>query len=47
VARLGARVKLEDSRCSVAIRALAHKLARASYHVMKDQIDFDPNKAFA
>jgi transposase len=31
----------------VAIRALAHKLARASYYVMKDQVDFDPNKAFA
>ena len=31
----------------VAIRALAHKLARASYHVMKDQVDFDPAKAFA
>jgi transposase len=31
----------------VAIRALAHKLARASYYVMKDQVDFDPAKAFA
>jgi transposase len=31
----------------VAIRALAHKLARASYYVMKDQVDFDPDKAFA
>jgi transposase len=31
----------------VAIRALAHKLARASYYVMKDRVDFDPDKAFA
>jgi transposase len=31
----------------VAIRALAHKLARASYHVMKDQVDFDPERTFA
>ncbi len=30
----------------IAIRALAHKLARASYHVMKDQVDFDPAKTF-
>jgi transposase len=28
----------------VAIRALAHKLARASYYVMKDRVDFDPDK---
>ena len=31
----------------VAIRALAHKLARASYYVMKDQVDFDPDKTFS
>jgi transposase len=31
----------------VAIRALAHKLARASYHVMKEQVDFDPDRLFA
>jgi transposase len=30
----------------VAIRALAHKLARASYYVMKDQVEFDPDKIF-
>jgi transposase len=30
----------------VAIRALAHKLARASYHVMRDQVDFDAAKLF-
>ena len=31
----------------IAIRALAHKLARASYHVMRDHVDFDPEKVFA
>lgn len=31
----------------VAIRALAHKLARASYYVLKDQVDFDPDRLFA
>jgi transposase len=31
----------------VAVRALAHKLARASYYVMKDQVDFDPERLFA
>jgi len=31
----------------IAIRALAHKLARASYHVMRDHVDFDPGKTFA
>ena len=30
----------------VAIRALAHKLARASYYVMKDQVDFDSERVF-
>ena len=30
----------------VAIRALAHKLARASYYVMKNQVDFDSDKLF-
>jgi transposase len=30
----------------IAIRALAHKLARASYCVMKDQVDFEPERIF-
>jgi len=30
----------------VAIRALAHKLARASYYVMRDEVAFDPEKTF-
>lgn len=31
----------------IAIRALAHKLARASYHVMRDHVDFEPERLFA
>ena len=31
----------------VAVRALAHKLARASYHVMRDQVEFNPARLFA
>lgn len=30
----------------VAIKAVSHKLARASYYVIKDKEVFDPNKAF-
>lgn len=30
----------------VAIKAIAHKLARASYHVLRDQQPFDPKKVF-
>ena len=31
----------------VALKAVAHKLARACYHVMKNQTEFDVTKAFA
>ena len=31
----------------VAHRALAHKLSRAAYYVMRDQVPFDPQKLFA
>ena len=31
----------------IAIKAVAHKLSRACYHIMKDQTVFDVNKAFA
>lgn len=31
----------------VAIRALAHKLARASFHVLKNKVEFDPERLFA
>jgi len=30
----------------IAIRAVAHKLARAAYYVMKDQVAFEPEKVF-
>lgn len=31
----------------IATKAVAHKLARACYHIIKDQVPFDVNKAFA
>jgi len=31
----------------VAIKAVAHKLARACYYIIRDQKEFDPAKAFA
>ena len=31
----------------VATKAVAHKLARASYHVLREQVPFDMNRAFA
>ncbi|VAW59478.1 Mobile element protein [hydrothermal vent metagenome] len=31
----------------IAIKAVANKLARACYHILKDQVAFDVNKAFA
>ena len=30
----------------VALKAVAHKLARASYYVMRDQVPFDSAKLF-
>lgn len=30
----------------IAIRALAHKLARATYHVLREKVDFDDSKLF-
>jgi transposase len=38
--------KMSKTNGIVAIRALAHKLARASYCVMKDQVDFEPKRVF-
>lgn len=31
---------------ALAVKALGHKLARASYYVMRDQVEFDPEKLF-
>lgn len=39
--------KLQKTNFMVAHNALAHKLARAAYHVMKDQTPFMPEKLFA
>ena len=30
----------------VAIKTVAHKLARACYYILRDQVAFDVNKAF-
>ena len=38
--------KLAKTNKIVAIKALAHKLARASYFVLKDGVDFNPDKLF-
>ena len=38
--------KLAKTNKTVAIKALAHKLARASYFVMRDKIEFKPERAF-
>jgi len=39
--------KLARTNRIVAIKAVAHKLARACYYIMRDQVAFDVNKAFA
>ncbi len=39
-------LKMAATKRVVAIKALAHKLARASYYVMRDQVPFDPNKMY-
>ena len=39
--------KLAKTNFMVAHTALAHKLARAAYYVMRDQVPFDPGKVFA
>jgi hypothetical protein len=31
----------------VAIKAVAHKLSRACYHIMRDEVSFDVGRAFA
>jgi len=39
--------KLARSNGVVAIKTVAHKLARACYYIMRDRVPFDVNKAFA
>jgi len=38
--------KMQKTNAAVAHSALAHKLARAAYYVMRDQVPFDPDKLF-
>jgi len=38
--------KLRKTNFMVAHAALAHKLARAAYHIMRDQVEFMPDKIF-
>lgn len=38
--------KMANTNKIIAIKALAHKLARASYFVMRDGLDYDPDKLF-
>ena len=39
--------KKQQTNFMVAHNALAHKLARAAYHIMKDNVSFMPEKLFA
>lgn len=38
--------KKAKSKAVVALKAVAHKLCRACYYVMRDQVPFNINKAF-
>jgi len=39
--------KLKNANATIAHNVLAHKLARAAYYIMRDGVDFMPDKAFA
>ncbi len=39
--------KSAKTNTMIARSALAHKLARAAYYIMRDQVAFDPHKLFA
>jgi endo-1,4-beta-D-glucanase Y len=41
-----AQRKAAKANHTLAMKALGHKLARASYYVMRDQIEFDPTRLF-
>jgi transposase len=45
-ARAFVQRKSAKANYTLAIKALAHKLARASYYVMRDQVEFDPGRLF-
>jgi transposase len=38
--------KKTKSNHTLAVKALGHKLARASYYVLRDQVEFDPKRLF-
>jgi transposase len=38
--------KMARTNKIVAVKALSHKLTRASYYVMRDQVDYDPARLF-
>jgi transposase len=38
--------KMAGANQVVAIKAVSHKLARASYYILRDQVEYDPNKLF-
>jgi transposase len=38
--------KVSETNGVVAIKAVSHKLARASYYIMRDQVEYDPGKLF-
>ena len=39
--------KMAKKNKIIAIKAVAHKLSRACYHILKDQVPFDVERAFA
>ena len=39
--------KKSKTKAVIAVKAVAHKLARACYHVLRDQVPFDATRAFA
>jgi transposase len=41
------RFKAAKTNKVVAIKAVAHKLARAAYHVMRERVPFEETRAFA
>ena len=38
--------KMAATKHVIALKALAHKLARASYYIMRDQVHFDPKRLY-
>lgn len=40
------RKRTKGGNHTLAVKALGHKLARASYYVMRDQVEFDPTRLF-